>query len=204
MKLQDEGKFTYKPNYNVDLVLKNNGGKLNKISESESSKYLPNFIAHSFIEDKNGIIWVGASEGLLKYNPLDHQYKLFTTKDGLPVNTMGGILEDDDGYLWVANSAGVLKVNPDNDSFIHFGKEDGLTNNLFEEYKAAYKSKSGLLFFGGFNGLTVIDPKRFKANLVKPEVQITGFRNLWEICSDYKRWNSKQINIFYKTIGIRL
>jgi serine phosphatase RsbU (regulator of sigma subunit)/ligand-binding sensor domain-containing protein len=175
-EITGEGKFTYNANYSIDFDLKNNGGKLKKISENESSKYLPNFSAHSYIEDKNGIVWSGASEGLVKYNPLNHQFKLFTTKDGLPVNTMGGILEDDDGYLWVANSAGVLKVNPDDDSFIHFGKDDGLTNNLFEEYKAAYKSKGGLLFFGGFNGLTVIDPKRFKANTVKPEVQITGIK----------------------------
>ena len=111
--------------------------------------------------------WFGASEGLIKYNPLNHRFKLFTTEDGLPVKTMGGILEDDDGYLWIANSAGLLRLNPDDDSFINFGKEDGLTNNLFEEYKAAYKSKSGLMYFGGFNGLTVFDPKRFKTKYSK-------------------------------------
>ena len=175
-EITGDGKFTYNANYSINFDLKNNGGKLKKISEDDSSKYLPSFTAHSYIEDKNGIVWSGASEGLVKYNPLNHQFKLFTTKDGFPVNTMGGILEDDEGYLWVANSAGVLKVNPDDDSFIHFGKEDGLTNNLFEEYKAAYKSRSGLLFFGGFNGLTVIDPKRFKANTIKPDVHLIDLK----------------------------
>ena len=128
------------------------------------------------MEDKNGIIWRGASEGLFKYNPLNRQYKLLTTEDGLPVNTMGGIQEDDNGYLWIAHSAGLLKLNPDDDSFVQFGKEDDLTNNLFEEWKAAFKSKSGLIYFGGFNGLTVIDPERFKANTVKPNVLVTEIR----------------------------
>ena len=166
--------FTYNPNYDISLVLKNNGGKVKEITGKTAAQYLPSFTLHSALEDKNGMVWFAASEGLFKADPISHKYRQFTTKDGLPVNTLGGILEDDDGYLWIANSAGLLKLNPDDDSFIQFGKEDGLTNNLFEEGKAAFKSKSGLLYFGGFNGLTVIDPKRFKANTVKPQIQITG------------------------------
>ena len=171
-----KGTFKYSPDYSPTLALKNNDGKVKGISWKIVEQYLSKLSLHSTFEDKNGLVWNGTSEGLFKYNPLNHQYKLFTTKDGLPVNTMGGILEDDDGYLWIANSAGLLKLNPDDDSFINFGKEDGLTNNLFEEWKAAYKSKSGLMYFGGFNGLTVIDPKRFKTNTVKPEVHITGIK----------------------------
>ena len=174
-----EGTFTYKPDFSPTLALKNNGGKVKEINSKIVREYLPDLSLpsdHAIIEDKNGMVWVSTSEGIFKYNPITHNYKRFTTKDGLPVNTMGGILEDDDGYLWIANSAGLLKLNPDDDSFINFGKEDGLTNNLFEEYKAAYKSNSGLMYFGGFNGLTVIDPKRFKANTVKPYVHITGIK----------------------------
>ena len=175
-KITGKETFTNNPDYDISLVLKNNGGKVKEITRKTAAQYLPSFTLHSALEDKNGMVWFAASEGLFKADPISHKYRQFTTKDGLPVNTLGGILEDDDGYLWIANSAGLLKLNPDDDSFIQFGKEDGLTNNLFEEGKAAFKSKSGLLFFGGFNGLTVIDPKRFKANTVKPEVQITGIK----------------------------
>jgi signal transduction histidine kinase/ligand-binding sensor domain-containing protein len=170
-----KGTFIYIPDYPQKLVLKNNGGKVKEITAKTVGQYLPNLSSHSVLEDKNGMVWIGASEGLFKFNPVNHQYKWLTTKDGLPVNTMGGILEDDEGYLWIANSAGLLKLNPDDGNFIQFGKDDGLTNNLFEEQKAAFKSKTGLMYFGGFNGLTVIDPKRLKSNTVKPEVQITGF-----------------------------
>ena len=170
--------FTYNPDYEPQIILKNNGGKVKEITIKTIRQYVPHIpqIINSTIEDKNGKFWFSTSEGLLKYNPINHKYKRFTTKDGLPVNTIGGILQDDDGYLWIANSAGLLKLNPDDDSFINFGKEDGLTNNLFQEHKVAYKSKSGLMYFGGFNGLTVIDPKRFKANTVKPDVLITRIK----------------------------
>ncbi|MGA9292041.1 MAG: two-component regulator propeller domain-containing protein, partial [Ignavibacteriaceae bacterium] len=173
--LTGKGTFKYNPDYNISMVLKNNGGKVKEITGKSAAQYLPKFTLHSALEDKNGMVWFAASEGLFKVDPVNRKYRQFTTKDGLPVNTLGGILEDNDGYLWIANSAGLLKLNPNDDSFIQFGKEDGLTNNLFEEGKASFKSKSGLLYFGGFNGLTVIDPKRFKANTVKPVVQITGF-----------------------------
>jgi signal transduction histidine kinase/DNA-binding response OmpR family regulator/ligand-binding sensor domain-containing protein len=170
--------FTYNPDYEPQIILKNNGGKIKEISIKTIRQYVPYIpqIINSTIEDKNGKIWFSTSKELFKYNPINHKYKRFTTKDGLPVNTIGGILEDDDGYLWIANSAGLLKLNPDDDSFINFGKEDGLTNNLFQEHKVACKSKSGLMYFGGFNGLTIIDPKRFKANTVKPDVLITGIK----------------------------
>jgi signal transduction histidine kinase/ligand-binding sensor domain-containing protein len=165
--------FKYDPDFYLKLTLKHNGGKVKELSQNNFSNYFAKFTIHAVVEDKNGMIWVSTSEGLIKYNPLNNKYKLFTTDDGLPVNTMGPILEDDDGNLWIGNSAGLLKVNPDNDSFVNFGKREGLTNNLFGEQKAAYKGRNGLLYFGGFNGLTVIDPKRFKANTIKPIVQIT-------------------------------
>ena len=100
-EVSGKGTFKYNPDFYSTYALKHNGGKIKEITEKTFAQDFPNLTFHSILEDKNGIIWEGASEGLFKYNPLNHQYKLFTTKDGLPVNTTGGILEDDDGYLWI-------------------------------------------------------------------------------------------------------
>ena len=71
--------------------------------------------------------------------------------------------------------------------------------------------KADFYIFGGTNGLTVIDPKRFKANLEKPYVQLTDLKIFGKPVSISKNGIlnksisvSKQIELSYNRNDITL
>ena len=47
-----------------------------------------------------------------RYDPETNQFEHFFEKDGLPDNTIYGILEDDDGVLWVSTENGLARQLP--------------------------------------------------------------------------------------------
>jgi serine phosphatase RsbU (regulator of sigma subunit)/ligand-binding sensor domain-containing protein len=176
-KIVGNSYFAPDSNFGKDMILTDSQGKIKIIPIAATGPYQKHLLsATEVIEDKNGIIWIGSADGLFGYNSVNNNVISLTTKEGFPVNNIGGILIDDEDNFWIGTSIGLIKLNPDHKIFVEFSKENGLKNNLFSTSKAVFKSKSGLLFFGGTNGLTVIDPKRFNANLKMPYVQLTDFK----------------------------
>ncbi|MEI9917639.1 MAG: two-component regulator propeller domain-containing protein [Bacteroidota bacterium] len=128
---------------------------------------------------KNDELWVGTSGGVsrlaLSGRPFNNTY--YTQRDGLPNNTVHGILSDKEGRIWFSTNNGLVMFNPFGKSFKSFDVNDGLQNNEFTD-GAFYGSRlSGDLFFGGINGLDVIHPDRvdttaFFSKLVVNEFQV--------------------------------
>jgi signal transduction histidine kinase/ligand-binding sensor domain-containing protein/DNA-binding response OmpR family regulator len=134
----------------------------------------------SSYEDSNGNIWVGTREGLhyLQQKTLSH--KEFTQANGLPNNSIAGILEDGQKNIWVSTMGGLVKmgnavINPDSIRMYTYTKEDGLQGNDFKDM-ACHKGHSNTLYFGGQNGVSFFDPEKIVLNPINPEVILTGFR----------------------------
>lgn len=82
-------------------------------------------------------------------SPWDN-YELFTTKHGLPHNTVQALLQDSDGFLWVGTHSG-LCVYDGNKLNVYenvFGKEAG--NNWF--YEAIFEDKDKNIWIASRNG----------------------------------------------------
>jgi PAS domain S-box-containing protein len=130
----------------------------------------------AFHQDREGIFWIGtAGMGLNRFDPTTRQFTHFTHKDGLPDNTIYAILEDDHGSLWLSTNRGLSKFNPAARSFRNYDVNDGLQSNEFN-FNAAFKSKSGEMFFGGVNGFNAFYPDKIQDNPHIPPVVITGFK----------------------------
>ena len=84
---------------------------------------------------------------------------LYTQDDGLASDSVAGILEDEDGYLWISTFNGLSRFNQETEEFNNFYHYDGLQENEFNS-KAAYKTSTGRMYFGGINGLTSFNPRR--------------------------------------------
>lgn len=67
---------------------------------------LPTKQVRAILEDVQGDLWIGTTEGLVKYSP-DGTHKLFTTQDGLPDNYIMAISTDSLGRIWVGTGVGV-------------------------------------------------------------------------------------------------
>jgi ligand-binding sensor domain-containing protein/two-component sensor histidine kinase len=125
--------------------------------------------------EPNKYLWVGTNGGgLNRFDKLTGKFFHYTVEDGLPNNVVYGILPDDRGNLWMSTNKGLSEFNVQNKTFRNFDVNDGLQGNEFDRY-AYCKTKNGLLFFGGVNGINFFNPDKIKA-LQPPQVLITDFR----------------------------
>ncbi|MGE5429599.1 MAG: two-component regulator propeller domain-containing protein [Syntrophomonadaceae bacterium] len=129
-------------------------------------------------EDKNGFLWLGTwGGGLNKFDPVREKFQRFNEADGLPSNSIYGILEDNFGNLWMSTNAGLSKFDPVSVTFTNYNVKDGLQDNEFNG-GSYFKSTSGELFFGGIDGFNSFYPDRIKSNRNIPPVIITSFSKL--------------------------
>ena len=106
---------------------------------------------------------------------LSERFLHFTVKDGLPNDTINGILSDDRGILWLSTNIGVSRFDTVRKVFRNYDVDDGLQGKEFNP-KAAYKSTSGELFFGGLNGFNRFYAVEVKDNSHVPPVVLTGIK----------------------------
>jgi ligand-binding sensor domain-containing protein/signal transduction histidine kinase len=153
----DTGKITFKRYQNAN----------SKISDGHIT---------SMYEDVKGNFWVGTLDGGL--NRMDRNTgdcKVYRKEEGLPGNSVMGILEDFSGNLWISTGSGLCKFNPDKETFRIYNLSDGLQGKEFS-LNAAYKTRRGDLLFGGRSGFNLFNPEQVRDNPHTPAVYITGFR----------------------------
>lgn len=107
-------------------------------------------------EDRNGILWVGTHFGLMKFKDGVH-LKTYTTKDGLPKDTVRAIHEDRHGALWLGTEGGLVKYQ--DGRFTVFTTKDGLVN---DRVWSIHEDPEGVLWIGTFDsGLSRFKDGRF-------------------------------------------
>ena len=133
------------------------------------------------LKDRRGNLWIGTIGGGLHKLEKDSNGKEIITRyiQWVPETDTESLLIDDKDNLWVAG-AGLYQLNPDTKHIYYYDVSDGLQSNSFK-IGAAFRSKSGTLYFGGTNGVTYFDPKLITPNKFLPIVQITEFRVFNEI-----------------------
>ena len=137
---------------------------------------LSNNTVLSVYQDREGVLWIGtAGGGLCKFDRASETFTHYREKDGLPNDTVYGILEDDHGNLWLSTNVGLSKFDPQTETFKNYDAEDGLQSNEFN-MSAYYKSSSGEMFFGGINGFNAFYPDDVKDNPYIPPIVITDFQ----------------------------
>ena len=111
----------------------------------------------------NGTLWMGSNGyGIYKCTTDEagrEKFTAYTTTDGLPNNSIRGIIQDKNGLLWISTNYGLSCYNPSNSRFSNYTAEDGLIDNQFY-WNASCRSGSGTLFFGGISGLTAIEGRQ--------------------------------------------
>ncbi len=123
------------------------------------------------------ILWIGTNNGgLNRFDKSTGSFRSFAIKDGMPSNTVHGILEDKVGNLWLSTNRGLVQFDPVLEKVSNvFTQEDGLVGNEFNE-GAFFKNSDGIMYFGGTNGLNYFNPEEIKQkSTYSAPVVITGF-----------------------------
>ena len=79
---------------------------------------------HVLLEYPAGVVWVGANDGLHRFE--GGVERVFTTKDGLPDNSIWGLAPGAGGGLWIGTHTGGL-VEYRQGRFRTYGQRDGFT-----------------------------------------------------------------------------
>ncbi|MBK9331975.1 MAG: hypothetical protein IPM96_06115 [Ignavibacteria bacterium] len=129
-----------------------------------------------FLKDSKGNLWIGTYDSGLNILPRGSKnFIKISTKDGLPNNTINGILEDDQGNIWISSNKGISKIDPANNRIKNYDVRDGLQSNEFNAW-ACIKMKNGDLVFGGINGFNIFRADEINDNTYVPEIIITDFK----------------------------
>jgi signal transduction histidine kinase/ligand-binding sensor domain-containing protein/DNA-binding response OmpR family regulator len=176
----DQGVAHFDPTTGVFRRYKHNPSDSTSLSHDGVRSLLPD------PKQPDRYLWIGTAGGGL--NRLDVNSGTFlhlTEHDGLPNNVVYGILADTSGKLWLSTNKGLARFDPASGEFRNYDANDGLQSNEFNS-GAAFKSRSGEMFFGGIYGFNYFRPEAIRDNSHIPPVAITGFRrgNRYETVRD--------------------
>ena len=132
--------------------------------------------------DAAGMLWMGTAGGGLSCWRNNH-LATFTTREGLPDDTISQILEDDMGRLWLGSNRGIACVSKAELAELAAGKLTviypqayGRAEGMVSEectggyFPAGLKMKAGRLSFSTLKGIVVVDPRSQAADPAPPAV----------------------------------
>jgi signal transduction histidine kinase/ligand-binding sensor domain-containing protein len=119
-----------------------------------------------------GILWIGSTKGLIRFNTVTQAYRLWDEKNGLANNHVYGSLLDSDGNLWISTNKGLSFLDRKLNRFENYSFQDGLQSNEFNS-QAFYKSETGTFYFGGIRGFNWFNPGYSGREQIKPAAAIT-------------------------------
>ncbi len=150
-------------------------GDVRSMSSSEDGA---NLAVLAVIEDSQGGIWVGTKGGgLARYDESSGSLNYYTTTDGLPNNTIYGIVEDELHRLWISTNLGLACFDHTTGAVRRYTEIDGLSCDQFNPY-AFCKDRRGRVYFGGIDGLTTFMPHKIVDNPFAPPTEIRGIKLL--------------------------
>jgi len=141
------------------------------LNDGKSFKNFP-YITLMIAEDNDQNLWFVTSKGLAKLTYGTDSIYFFTNKDGLTTTKVSSILIAETGNLWLGSDTGIDIYHPEKGLLKHLNRNDGLAGNSCLS-RACYKSKSGYFYFGGSEGLSLIDPNKINFEKTEPRLQFT-------------------------------
>ncbi|SDS22696.1 Two component regulator propeller [Polaribacter sp. KT25b] len=147
-------------------------------NKTGSSKISYNSV-FSLLEDDQKNIWIGTFGGGLNKLTLDNDHNpikidYFRKNDVLPDDAIYGILpQENSNKLWISTDMGLVRFDKETNQANVFNVNDGLIQNNFRQ-SAYAQGKSGFMYFGGLNGLTIFNPNKIFLNKQPPKVLVTS------------------------------
>jgi PAS domain S-box-containing protein len=137
-------------------------GKFHSYSQAYSQSFHSSPTA--FCEDRQGNMWIGFYlGGLARYR--NGRFTPFTTEDGLPAGTVGGLFCDRRGILWIATAEGGLArvddPGADSPRFVRYSRAEGLASN---HASCITEDRWGRIYIGTGRGLDRLDPSSGRIN----------------------------------------
>ncbi len=125
----------------------------------ETEDGLPQNSVSAILQTRDGYIWIGTQEGLVRFDGV--RFTVFDTRNspGLKTNFISVLLQDAEGTLWVGTDGGGLSRLRDG-AFTAYTKEQGLASNVV---CSIHQDRAGTLWIGTRGGLNRFRDGKFTA-----------------------------------------
>ncbi|GGZ21710.1 hybrid sensor histidine kinase/response regulator [Echinicola pacifica] len=131
---------------------------------------------HTIYSEKDSVYWLGtSSHGLIKFNSVNDDVKVYHTANGLPNNLVYGILPGGHHTLWISTNNGLSTFNIDTETFTNYSIKNGLQSSVFN-YNSFLKTSQGDMLFGGINGFNLFDPSKISTKERNAPLYITSIK----------------------------
>ena len=128
----------------------------------------------TFCLDDSGNIWIGTiGNGLIKFDTNTSRFISLKNVLQQDIYSIYSICYDD-GNVWMGTDDGLSCYNIADNRLMKFDQRENTQGQVYYPL-ASMKGKNGLLYFGGTNGFTVINPKNISYNSYKPKAIISDF-----------------------------
>ncbi|MEM8895334.1 MAG: two-component regulator propeller domain-containing protein, partial [Bacteroidota bacterium] len=115
----------------------------------------------------NDTIWIGTNSGLNAFDAKTEKIvATYYESDGLVNDIVYSLKADLDNQLWISTNNGISLFNPASSSFTSFLQEDHFLDD------AHFQGDDGVIFFGGYEGITSFNPMEIESTKYQPEVVI--------------------------------
>lgn len=146
----------------------------NFVNTFKMNRILPGVIIYVIHVDKQGCLWIGTANGLIRFNPKNRKCQMFTMRNGLPSDAICGIQNDRRNGLWISTDYGLSHYNSATNKFVNFYSNDGLQSTEFVR-SSSFADKKGNVYFGGSGGVTYFNVNTLKLFTRKPKIKLVGF-----------------------------
>jgi signal transduction histidine kinase/ligand-binding sensor domain-containing protein/CheY-like chemotaxis protein/HPt (histidine-containing phosphotransfer) domain-containing protein len=149
--------------------------------DPENPKSISSDMVWAFYEDADQGLWLGTNGGGLNLWSADDRragtefFTHYSENISLPSSSIYGILSDRTGTLWLSHAKGISSYNPKTHESHHYNVRDGLQDSEFN-MGAAYKSRSGTLYFGGNRGFNTIPASGVEFESLAPTISISNIK----------------------------
>lgn len=128
------------------------------------------------LETDNKLL-IGAFSGFYIYDKIKDSLIKYTVEDGLSDNSIMSVQVDKNENYWLSTSNGISKFNLKTKTFKNYFAYDGLPCNEFLP-NSSFKDSKGNLYFGGVNGIVILNPDSILERKEKPKLIFTDFKIL--------------------------
>ena len=142
-----------------------------------TSNGLPQNNGHALCQTRDGYIWIGTQEGLVRFDGM--RFTVFNNKNSiLPDNWINALAEDRTGRLWIGSARGDL-LSLRGGQFTLYGKEQGYTGS--SSVNGILEDRTGRVWIATNDGLFCVENAAFS-----PLTTTTGLlsNNVRALCED--------------------
>ncbi len=179
------------------------GVLIHNIKSNKRIATIKNHHTKSILITKNKDLYFSSIQGIYKINIKGEITEKYNENSGMRNDNVYGILEDQKGNIWLSHNKGISVFQPYNKKFINFSISDGLQSNEFNTGSFCYDN-NGLLYFGGTNGINIINPSKVHFNPYPPKISLNKiflFDEVFKTDTFYNELNILNLNYTENTLS---